>query len=683
MSAYDQHDWVCVAEVALELSAKACTDELVASTWIYRALDNHNPDDPAALASIGRVLLRLGGHTTDRRKREAIAGLVYCAVADAAHAAIERTLTRRNTADGTVARGFDFDTLVHSRHFKMLLETMHFVKVERDVARRNLEHALETEALTKSSPLMQIAKAFPERDLWQRVELSVRPVAAAFTRAAAAIAEGTLQIRQLVALKNCDDQEMFFAVLMEQGRDASVVKMLGRWFEADRRARLLLRQMLDSTVEVAPDAAELGLLRQIEHEWQTLPLVGIDVMLCGDGSHEPCCDVGSIDLPGVHDDSNQLEEARPALHAQLRGTALETLTTTFCGSRTIRMLSWLASVRGSPLFKEIRRNPRALSVITPPEHRGPTNDPGSVRRVATGGEPLKAAEIEVLGTVTIHKGSGPLGIGIAGPRDENDVRVGIFVADVTAGTPAAAHRAIVPGLRLMRVGGRDVTSVTQRECAALLDGVDTLDTIDIVFARHDAAADAFFGSSGNATPLEIQLTALFEAWRLLYSKMSTESITFQELTVFGPLLTTIELQCLAETASIGGSWRSWRRNNSTSSWAATRMVAVKQFMDLNQRRDALGTAIAVVNELGQYVASPIPCFLRPLLLHSSCCVLPVPSSNRCHRHATQIPRERRQHSRRPVCPTAESPVVMDRQFARCHERPFNPHGRSGRAAPRH
>ena len=55
------------------------------------------------------------------------------------------------------------------------------------------------------------------------------------------------------------------------------------------------------------------------------------------------------------------------------------------------------------------------------------------------------------------------------------MRSGVFVADVSPESPAAAHAWIVPGLRLLRVNGHDVTNATQRECVELLESGDTVE----------------------------------------------------------------------------------------------------------------------------------------------------------------------------------------------------------------
>lgn len=126
-----------------------------------------------------------------------------------------------------------------------------------------------------------------------------------------------------------------------------------------------------------------------------------------------------------------------------------------------------------------------------------------VRRIATGGTARGPLAREAGSVVLVRgkgAGAGSIGIDVVGPREEHNtsvphgagsmegessssarddgsacMRSGVFVADVSPESPAAAHAWIVPGLRLLRVNGRDVTNATQRECVELLERGDSVE----------------------------------------------------------------------------------------------------------------------------------------------------------------------------------------------------------------
>jgi hypothetical protein len=254
--------------------------------------------------------------------------------------------------------------------------------------------------------------------------------------------------------------------------------------------------MIESASEIVPNAVEADLLRTLLRKWPSLPLVTVDVLLSGDGSHIPCCELGSLEVAPWNEESAAAMAASAAatvrraptphgpeaLRNLLAGTPLDALARKFSGSCTLRMLTWLQAVRGSPLFDALRRTP-----CTPSDEDGggaEVDDRGgdaaaiNVRRIATGGTARGPLSREA-GTVVLtrREGSKSLGLDIVGPRathtggylPDTDARVGVFVADVLPDASAAAHAWIVPGLRVLRVNGSDMTRATQAECLNMLE----------------------------------------------------------------------------------------------------------------------------------------------------------------------------------------------------------------------
>ena len=106
----------------------------------------------------------------------------YVALADAIYAAIERTRARAVGGDGAMTDGaagavvspqggvhrlneapLVFNDVLRSDHFKFFLEAILFVRAERNCARHALEKAKGEADSELSSPIIQIAKAVPEK----------------------------------------------------------------------------------------------------------------------------------------------------------------------------------------------------------------------------------------------------------------------------------------------------------------------------------------------------------------------------------------------------------------------------------------------------------------------------------------------------------------------------------------
>lgn len=104
----------------------------------------------------------------------------YVALADAIYSAIERTRARAVGGDVAMADGsagvgaqggvhrlnevpLGFNDVLRSPHFKFFLEAVLFVRAERNFARLTLEKAKRETDSESSSPIIQIAKAVPEK----------------------------------------------------------------------------------------------------------------------------------------------------------------------------------------------------------------------------------------------------------------------------------------------------------------------------------------------------------------------------------------------------------------------------------------------------------------------------------------------------------------------------------------
>jgi len=531
MHNYDQHDWVCVAEVAKGLAARSCIDNLATARWVFEALQQMDTNEPR-MGTIGKAIGRLSGYISHRRKREACASLVYCALADTVRESVRRTLDRGQPAAG-VAPNLTMTSLLASPHLVFLLEAITFIDKEREIARSNLIIAKENSETERGSPLVQIAKAVPEKNLWERISVSILPVTNVLNDTADAMTDGILRIGELEALHACASRQALFKVVGIHGTRQDIEVLLTQLTEMIPKAHTILRQMNEAILDLAPDAPEARLLERIVREWKDLPLIAIDIILGGDGSHKPVCTPVGAELPDVRAAGDPPWNLPPVLQRAVAGTALEALAVNFGGGRTIRMLTWLSAVHGSPLFIELRRDPHTLflaAAIIAPELADDV-----VTRTATGGSALSADD-NPLGVVSLRRTEGRLGLEVVGPRDDRDPRVGIFISDIIAGTPAAGHPSLAPGLRIVEINGRKLLpKFTQQECYDLFDRVEDGGVINIGLSRHDAVADSFFDAAANTTPLELHLVQLFETWRLLYSKMSTGLMSFRELGVFGPL----------------------------------------------------------------------------------------------------------------------------------------------------
>lgn len=564
MDKFDDHDWVCFAQVAYAMSEVACQED-VAPSWIFDAFPTQI-DQPGLQRQGGLKTSTARRDTFESRRknssqdtphmREEISSIVYVALADAT----DRKIGELCVMDSAAEIVLEFANLLNSPRLTFFLDVAHFVLSDRSTAMRNVQRP--------QSPLNQIARAFPgHSNVWERLEVSIRPLFVTLTDSVGGLADGSLSIAQFTLFRDSPQIDLLTSVAAVAANDSDLETRLQNWTEAERHARDVLQRMIDAAAHMMPDAEEVDVLRRVQLEWHELATLSVDVILAGDGTHESLSEIGK--LVQSEDESTEQRFQLETIRGHIHNTALDSFLTHCGGLRALRMLSWLGTVRDSPVFTEMSSQPILFSTVINDENE--EEDQQTVR-------------------LTVPKRKKSLGLSFSGSQNPGD-GVGVFVSDI-ADSSVTAETSIFPGVRILSVNGQNMTEASQPDCATIFERVKSGMSVEVTYVTFSV-----FRASENSSRLEEAITTRFQQWRRLYTLLCTGDISFGELGPIGAMLKTTELDCIATTASIGSSWSTWRRNSSAQGWATARVVGIEQYLELDRRRCALDLAITTTDAL--------------------------------------------------------------------------------------